>query len=93
MRRNSVIVLFLAIVMGGLAAMLARNWLQNHARADVGDESIGTIVVAAQPLGFGAVVTFTGVPLPVRYRPGKRSDSSTNTPRTHCSFDQSKAAA
>src|SRR5262245_48091420 len=57
MRRSSVIVLFLAIVMGGLAAMLARSWLQNHAHAVGANEPIGTIVVAAQPLAFGTVVT------------------------------------
>ena len=53
MRRDHVVVLFLAILMGGIAAMLARSWLQSHARASLGDESIGTIVVAAEPLGFG----------------------------------------
>ncbi|HEY7300848.1 MAG TPA: Flp pilus assembly protein CpaB [Xanthobacteraceae bacterium] len=53
MRTNNVVVLFLAIVMGGIAAMLARSWLQSHARASLGDEGIGTIVVAAQPLSFG----------------------------------------
>ena len=37
--------------------MLARSWLQSHARASLGDETIGTIVVAAQPLGFGATLT------------------------------------
>jgi len=41
--------------------MLARSWLQSHARASLGDESIGTIVVAAQPLGFGTTLTAENV--------------------------------
>ena len=61
MRTNNVIVLFLAIVMGGIAAMLARSWLQSHARASLGDEAVGSIVVAAQPLGFGITLTSENV--------------------------------
>jgi pilus assembly protein CpaB len=56
MRPNNVIILFLAIVMGGIAAFLARNWIEGHSRALAGAE-VGTIVVAAQPLGFGAEVS------------------------------------
>jgi pilus assembly protein CpaB len=55
-RSNNVIVLFLAIVMGGIAAFLARNWIEGHSRALAAGDSAGTIVVAAQPLGFGAEV-------------------------------------
>ena len=61
MRTNNLFVLCLAIVMGGVAAFLARSWLQSHARASLGDESIGTIVVAAQPLGFGTTLTAESV--------------------------------
>ena len=61
MRTNNLFVLCLAIVMGGVAAFLARSWLQSHARASLGDESIGTIVVAAQPLGFGTTLTADNV--------------------------------
>src|SRR6516165_5882280 len=61
MRRDHVVVLFLAILMGGITAMLARSWLQSHARASLGDESIGAIVVAAQPLGFGTTLTAENV--------------------------------
>ena len=61
MRTNNVVVLFLAIVMGGIAAMLARSWLQSHARASLGDEGVGSIVVAAQPLGFGITLTSENV--------------------------------
>jgi pilus assembly protein CpaB len=51
---RSVIVLILAIVMGGIAAFLMRNWLESHSRALATSDSIGTIVVAAEPLAFGA---------------------------------------
>ena len=57
MRPNNVIILFLAIVMGGIAAFLARNWIESHSRALAAGDSLGTIVVAAKPLGFGAEVT------------------------------------
>jgi pilus assembly protein CpaB len=53
MRSNNVIVLIVAIVLGGVAALLARNWLVTHAQSP----SAGTIVVAAVPLGFGAELT------------------------------------
>src|SRR5882724_2944105 len=56
MRTNNVIILFLAIVMGGIAAFLARNWLESHSHAAAAGDDIGTIVVAAKPLGFGVVV-------------------------------------
>lgn len=55
MRTNNVIILSLAIVMGGIAAFLTHNWLENHARASAAG-STGTIVVAAAPLAFGAEV-------------------------------------
>jgi len=57
MRTNNIIVLFLAIVMGGIASMLSRSWLQSHASASLGDEGMGTIVVAARPLSFGTPLT------------------------------------
>ena len=56
MRPNNVIILFLAIVMGGIAAFLARNWIESHSRALAAGDSLGTLVVAAKPLGFGAEV-------------------------------------
>src|SRR5437763_10038315 len=56
MRTNNVIVLFLAIVMGGIAAFMARHWLQSHAITSAVGQGVGTIVVAAQPLAFGATV-------------------------------------
>jgi len=88
MRTNNLFVLCLAIVMGGVAAFLARSWLQSHARASLGDESIGTIVVAAQPLGFGTTLTAESVAeiawaarsLPAPLHP-KRSCSNTEPAR------------
>ena len=55
MRTNDLVVLFLAIVMGGVAAFLARSWLESHANASAG-ASVGSIVVTTQPLGLGTVI-------------------------------------
>jgi pilus assembly protein CpaB len=55
--RKNLLILVLAIVMGGIAAFLARNWLESHARDASASQSIGTIVVAAKPLLFGAALT------------------------------------
>jgi pilus assembly protein CpaB len=57
MRRNNVISLALALGMGGAAAFLAHNWLQSLARSTSAAASVGTIVVAAEPLAFGAELT------------------------------------
>src|SRR3954463_13150584 len=56
MRTNNLIILFLAIVMGGLAALFARNWLVAHSRASAAGDLSRTVVVAAAPLAFGAEV-------------------------------------
>src|SRR5580658_2012806 len=50
MRSNNLIVLIVALVLGGVAALLARNWLISHAQT----AEAGTIVVASVPLAFGA---------------------------------------
>jgi pilus assembly protein CpaB len=42
--------------MGGIAAFLARSWLESHARAEKAMDASGTIVVAAKPLSFGAAL-------------------------------------
>ena len=55
MRTNELVALFLAIVMGGIAAFLARSWLESHANASAG-ASVGSIVVTTQPLGLGTVI-------------------------------------
>jgi pilus assembly protein CpaB len=57
MRTNNTIVLFLAIVMGGIAAFMARHWLEAHAVTPAVGQGVGTIVVAAQPLGFGVALS------------------------------------
>jgi pilus assembly protein CpaB len=43
--------------MGGAAAFLARNWLENHARISASPQAVGSIVIAAKPLSFGVVIT------------------------------------
>ena len=53
MRSNNLIVLVVALVLGGIAALLARNWLVSHAQSS----TVGTIVVANSPLSFGAILT------------------------------------
>jgi pilus assembly protein CpaB len=53
MRSNNLIVLVVALVLGGIAALLARNWLVSHAQSG----TVGTIVVANVPLSFGAILT------------------------------------
>lgn len=57
MRGNNVLILAIAIVMGGAAAFLARNWLDSHARIASAPQLLDTIVVATKPLAFGATVT------------------------------------
>ena len=53
MRKGNLFTLLLAIAMGGIAALLVRNWITAHA---VQPER-GTVVVAAAPLAFGTVLT------------------------------------
>ncbi|HEY2534395.1 MAG TPA: Flp pilus assembly protein CpaB [Xanthobacteraceae bacterium] len=55
MRSNNLVILAVAVILGGIAAVLARNWLANHARAT--QVSVGTIVVASAPLVFGTQLT------------------------------------
>lgn len=65
MRRSNVVILFLAIALGGVAALLAHNWLQNHARASASADSGKTIVVTTRALAFGAELsadTITEIP-------------------------------
>jgi pilus assembly protein CpaB len=61
LRRGNLVVLFLAIVMGAVAALLAHNWLQSHARATTAVASAGSIVVAKEPLAFGTELTADNV--------------------------------
>jgi len=54
MRRSNLIVLLLALVMGTVAAFMARSWIEQHRTPSA---STSTIVVAAAPLSFGTVLT------------------------------------
>jgi pilus assembly protein CpaB len=49
--RSNMLVLALAIVLGGIAAILARNWLLSHGQTE--QAGAASIVVAATPLTFG----------------------------------------
>src|SRR6185437_13689812 len=51
MRGNNLLILGIAIILGVIAAILARNWLVSHERSN--QASVGTIVVAAKSLPFG----------------------------------------
>ena len=51
MRSSNVIILIVAVMLGGIAAILARNWLAGHVQQQA---NAGTIVVASMPLAFGA---------------------------------------
>jgi pilus assembly protein CpaB len=51
-RTSSILILVVAIVMGGVAAFLARSWMQSQIQSTVAS----TIVVAARPLNFGEAV-------------------------------------
>ena len=54
MRPNSIIILVIAIVMGGIAAFLARNWLLSRTQVTA---TTTTIVAAAKQLPFGTPLT------------------------------------
>jgi pilus assembly protein CpaB len=55
MRRGNILVLLLAIFMGGVAAFMAKNWIQ--ANAATKPTATGTIVVASAPLSFGETLS------------------------------------
>ena len=57
MRTSTVIILAVAISMGGSAAYLARNWLNDQTRASATVQPSGTIVVAAESLAYGTAMT------------------------------------
>jgi len=71
MRRSNLIILVLALVMGSVAALMARSWIERHT-APQPTAATGTVLVAAAPLAFGAVLTednvseipWAGSPLP-----------------------------
>jgi len=57
MRKSSVVILVVAILMGGSAAYLIRSWLKDQVRASAALQPAGTIVVAAESLAYGTIVT------------------------------------
>ena len=57
MRKSSVIILVVAILMGGSAAYLTRSWLKDQTRASSAVQPVGTIVVAAESLAYGTTMT------------------------------------
>jgi pilus assembly protein CpaB len=61
MRRNNVTVLVVALILGGIAAVLTRNWLITHGRSNAAQGGAGTIVVAAAPLSFGTQISLENV--------------------------------
>jgi pilus assembly protein CpaB len=60
MRANSILILVIAIVMGGVAAFLARNWLLSRTQVTT-STTTATIVVAAKQLQFGTALTSDNV--------------------------------
>jgi pilus assembly protein CpaB len=61
MRKTTAITIVVALAMGGGAAFLARSWLQLQTNALAAYQPAGRVVVAAEPLAYGAVVTSDSV--------------------------------
>lgn len=70
MRRSNLIILVLALVMGSIAALMARSWIARHTTPEAA--ATGTVVVAAAKVPFGtalsedniAEIPWTNGPLP-----------------------------
>src|SRR5262249_6098443 len=60
MRKANLYILLLAIVMGGIAAYMASNWIAEHTTSRTTERS-ATVVVAAAPLNFGAALSAENV--------------------------------
>ena len=60
MRRANIIILILALAMGGLAAFMARSWILAHANTAPA-APMSTIAVANTALGFGTVLSADNV--------------------------------
>jgi pilus assembly protein CpaB len=71
MRANNVVVLVVAVVLGGIAAILARNWLVSHGQAS----SEAAIVVAGKPIAFGTQLTADNL-TEIPWTAGDRPDGS-----------------
>lgn len=78
MRRNSsLIILLIALLLGGFAAFIARNWLESHSTSAVVEDT-ATIVVANGPLAFGAAITANDV-REIHWPASSRPDGSFST--------------
>jgi pilus assembly protein CpaB len=61
MRENQLIILVVAIAMGGGAAYLARSWLQAQMNVAAAYQPAGHIVIAVESLAYGTAVTAENV--------------------------------
>ena len=61
MRSNNVIMIIVAIAMGGGAAYLARSWLQGQLDDSATHQPATHVVIAAEPLAYGAALTSDNV--------------------------------
>src|SRR5262252_7899401 len=61
MRKNSVFILVVSLLLGGAAAYLARSALHSQMNTAAALQPAGHIVIAAEPLAYGAVVTAENV--------------------------------
>jgi pilus assembly protein CpaB len=61
LRKNQFMILVVAIAMGGGAAYLARSWLHAQMNVAAAYQPAGHIVIAAEPLAYGAAVTAENV--------------------------------
>src|SRR3954452_9277805 len=55
MRRSNLVILLVALVMGSVAAMMARSWIERHALPP--PPAVANVLVAAAPLAFGTVLS------------------------------------
>jgi pilus assembly protein CpaB len=60
MRRSNLVVLLLALVMGSVAALMARSWIDRHTSPQA-EVVTNTILVAAAPLPFGTILAENNV--------------------------------
>jgi pilus assembly protein CpaB len=61
MRSNTVMMIIVAIAMGGGAAYLARSWLQDQLDASAVHQPATHVVIAAEPLAYGTALTSDNV--------------------------------
>jgi pilus assembly protein CpaB len=61
MRKSSVIILVVATVMGGSAALLTRSWIKHQMNVSPANQPASTIVVAAESLAYGTPMTADSV--------------------------------